>query len=239
VIAPVLHRRWSLDDGGSVNVRFTERPDGDLRTTDPAPGLAARRRAVVDRPWVWVRQVHGAEVLVVGPDDDPLAVAGRDADAVVTARRDVAIAVHTADCAPVALWSPEGVLGVAHAGWRGLADGVIEATVAAMASLGATSIGGVLGPCIHADRYEFGAVELDVVAERYGPGVRAVTSSGTLALDVPAAVAVAVERATGSPLDDVDVCTAASLERQWSHRARSDVERQAVVMWRTGPEESP
>jgi len=232
-----LRRRRPLADGGFVHVRFTERADGDLRTTDPAAGLAARRRAVVDRPWIWVRQVHGADVLVVGSDDDPAAVAGQDADAIVTSRCDVAVAVHTADCAPVALWSPEGVLGVAHAGWRGLVDGVIEATVAAMRSVGASTVEGILGPCIRPDRYAFGDADLAIVADRYGPTVRSTTNDGAPALDVPAAVRQAVQRATGTPPIEVGSCTAADVERHWSHRARTDVQRQAVVVWRTAPEQ--
>ena len=79
-----------------------------------------------------IRQVHGGRVVVV---EDPAAAgarAGTEADALVTAAPGVALAVHTADCAPVALVSPEGVLGVAHAGWKGLEAGVIPAVAAAM-----------------------------------------------------------------------------------------------------------
>ena len=89
-----------------------------------------------------------------------------------------ALAVLTADCAPVALASPEGVFGVAHAGWRGLVAGVLERTVDAMRALGATEIGAVLGPCIRAECYEFGPADLDRVAARLGDGVRATTAVG-------------------------------------------------------------
>ena len=77
----------------------------------------------------------------------------------VTTRADVALAVHGADCAIVALWSPEGVIGAAHAGWRGLEAGVIPASAARMRDLGATSLSAVAGPCIGPECYEFGADE--------------------------------------------------------------------------------
>ena len=166
-----------------------------------------------------MRQVHGAEVVVV---DRP----GHhgDADAIVTATPGLRIAVRVADCAPIALLA-DGVVGVVHAGWRGIAAGVIPAALDAMRSLGATEIRAVLGPCIHAECYEFGAAELDAIAAQLGDDVRGVTSWGTPALDVVAAV-----RASLPGVVDESVCTACS-SRHWSHRARGDVERQAVVAW--------
>ena len=90
--------------------------------------------------------MHGARVVVV---EGPGGAAGEAADAAVATSAGAALAVLTADCAPVALASPEGVLGVAHAGWRGLRAGVVEATVTTMRRLGATRIEAVLGPCVH------------------------------------------------------------------------------------------
>jgi copper oxidase (laccase) domain-containing protein len=83
----------------------------------------------------------------------------------------------------------------------------------------------VLGPCIHAECYEFGPEDLDRVASRLGEGVRGTTSWGAPALDVPAAV-----RASLAEVVDLDVCTACSAEH-WSHRARGEKERQVVVAW--------
>src|SRR5438876_12396346 len=88
-----------------------------------APDVATRRRVVVDLRWTWLRQVHGDRVVTVS---SPGAGAGSRADAAVTDQAGCALAVLTADCAPVALASPQGVLGVAHAGWRGLEAGVLE-----------------------------------------------------------------------------------------------------------------
>jgi copper oxidase (laccase) domain-containing protein len=149
----------------------------------------------------------------------------------VSAVPGVALAVLTADCAPVAFASPEGVIGVAHAGWRGLIAGVVGATVSAMRRLGATSIVASIGPCIHSECYAFGPADLDAMASVFGPTVRSVTSDGRVALDVPTTVRVAVERAGALLVADAGVCTACS-NQHWSWRARQDRHRQATVAWR-------
>jgi len=139
--------------------------------------------------------------------------------------------VLSADCAPVALASREGVVGVAHAGWRGLLGGVLERAVAAMRALGAGEIEAVLGPCIRPPCYEFGADDLDRVAARLGDGVRGRTASGAPALDLPAGVGAALERAGVDDLRDVGLCTACT-PGYFSHRARGDRGRQALALWR-------
>jgi YfiH family protein len=217
----------------SASVAFTGRAEGDLGhggapVVEVDSSVAARRRAVVDLPWTWLRQVHGADVVRVhGPGD----AAGARADAAVTDVPGAALAVLTADCAPVALASPEGVMGVAHAGWRGVTAGVLERTVAEMRALGATRIEAALGPCIHPGCYEFGEDQLAIVADRLGHRVRATTTGGRPALDLPAAVREALGRAGVDDVADVDVCTACSPDH-YSWRARRDAARQAAVVWR-------
>ena len=103
--------------------------------------------------------------------------------------------MQTADCAPVGLIGLGGVVGVAHAGWRGLVAGVLEATVAAMREAGAGRIVAVVGPCIHAGCYDFGADDLAEVAAALGDDVRAVSSTGGPALDLPAGVVADLGRA--------------------------------------------
>jgi YfiH family protein len=106
---------------------------------------------------VTVKQRHTAEVVAVAEpwrwDEAPVA------DALVTDRRGIALGILTADCAPVLLADPDaGVVGAAHAGWRGAIGGVIENTVAAMAKMGAVRerIVAAVGPCIGAASYEVG-----------------------------------------------------------------------------------
>ncbi|CAN5847819.1 peptidoglycan editing factor PgeF [soil metagenome] len=203
----------------------TDRDHGDLAPRAGGPALQQRREAVNSAPWTWLNQVHGATVVrVTRPGEH----AGAAADAAVTAVRGVPISVQTADCAPVLLWADDAV-GVAHAGWRGLMAGVIEATAAAMAALGHAPKGAVLGPCIRPRCYEFGADELEEVVRRYGPEVAATTGWATPALDLAAAV-VAACSSIGLELVDDGTCTACS-PRHWSHRAGGDPQRQALVAW--------
>ena len=119
------------------------RAQGDF--ADPACAAAGEAaRSLADVPWTWVRQVHGSGVVVV---DRPGAQRGAEGDAAVTCCLDAGLVVLTADCAPVGLSSPEGVVGVLHAGWRGLMVGVVGATVQAMRALGATRVRAGLGAC--------------------------------------------------------------------------------------------
>lgn len=174
-----------------------------------------------------MRQVHGARVVCV---EAPGGGSGEEADALVSSHPGVALAVFAADCAPVAFGSPEGIVGVAHAGWRGLAAGVIEATVEAMRALGATQVAAGLGPCIRPGCYEFSPPDLDRVAAVLGDVVRSRTSAGAPALDLPAGVRAALEAAGASLVHDVGECTACSAEL-FSHRGGRDLARQAVVAW--------
>jgi polyphenol oxidase len=195
--------------------------------TGSDPVVRARRHAVVDRPWSWLHQVHGVGVVVV---DAPGGSAGEAADACVSAVPGVALAVVTADCAPVAFASPEGVIGVAHAGWRGLVAGVIEETVAAMRALGARSVVAALGPCIHPECYAFGPSDLEAVVAHLGPEVRSETSDGHPAFDIPRAIRLALGQAGAELVTDAGTCTACS-SQHWSWRARQDRQRQATVIW--------
>jgi YfiH family protein len=126
---------------------------------DPAAIAENRRRAAeVVLPGgrlVSVFQVHGTDaVTVADPWDD---AARPHADALVTARPGLALGIVTADCAPVLLADvAAGVVGAAHAGWKGAVGGVTDATLAAMERLGARRerIAAAIGPCIARGSYE-------------------------------------------------------------------------------------
>ncbi|MFN8053348.1 MAG: polyphenol oxidase family protein [Acidimicrobiales bacterium] len=222
-----------------IRRRFSERADGDFAVRSEPRALAATRARLAPHPWTWLDQVHGAGVVVVS---SPGEWAGQRADASVTSVPSAVLAVQTADCAPV-LFRAAGpgpsatpVIGAAHAGWRGLYEGVLEATAAAMRELGATDIAAQLGPCISAAAYEFGERDLTTMALRFGPDVVAATADGAPALDMSVAVRTAL-RGCRVELDDEPVpCTATALDgegrpRFFSHRARGDVGRQASVIW--------
>ena len=116
---------------------------------------AAQAMGVAPEALVGVHQVHSPDVVAVGA---PLSGPVR-ADAIVTATPGLALSVLTADCGPVLFADPRaGVVGAAHAGWRGALDGVLENTIDAMEALGARrkDISAVIGPCISQRAYEVG-----------------------------------------------------------------------------------
>ena len=213
--------------GRTSHHRFTTRADRDLAID--GDGVAARRAALVDLPWTWLRQVHGAEVVTV---TRPGEHAGTEADAAVTAVPGAVVAVQAADCAPVALLA-DGVVGVAHAGWRGLVAGVLPAAVRAMRALGAGEVAALLGPCIHPGCYELGEPALGELTTLLGPAVVSRTTGGAPALDLPAAVAASLG-GVGVTLDaGGSSCTACTPATAWSHRARGEAGRQAALAWLT------
>ena len=156
------------------------------------------------------RQVHGREVVTVEapwPEAAP-----PEADALVTRRPGLILGVLTADCVPVLLADPRaGVVAAVHAGWRGALSGVVEATVASMAGLGAAAerIEAAVGPAIGRESYEVGP-ELRLMFLGEDPGAGAffdeVEGSDRLLLDLKAVVLArlaraGVERAVPLPQD--------------------------------------
>ncbi|HEY4947093.1 MAG TPA: polyphenol oxidase family protein, partial [Acidimicrobiales bacterium] len=185
----------------------------------------------------WLEQVHGTAVVLVGadapvgrPPDGPgrtmTATFAGQGDALVSATPSACLAVLTADCAPVALGSGEGVFAAVHAGWRGLMEGILEEAVGAMRAMGATDVVGALGPCIHPGCYEFGEDDLARVVGRYGSGVRGGTAAGRPGLDLPATVSAALAASGAREIPGMGACTACS-PGYFSHRARGDAGRQA------------
>lgn len=227
-----ITRREPLGGGVVAVLRFGGASDGDLAVSVHPDDLVERRRRLHPGPWTWLNQDHGSAVVVVAR---PGGAAGSVADAVVTACLGAPLAVHTADCAPVLLWAsggPDGtgVVGAAHAGWRGLAAGILDRVVTAMVELGAGTPRAAIGPCISPAAYEFGATDLEALATSVGPEVVSVTSDGRPALDLAAGVVAVLARA-GVACDTANAaCTATNLGL-YSHRERSDAGRQASLIW--------
>jgi len=179
-------------------------------------------------------QIHSPEVVII---DRPWPLAERPrADALVTKEPRLAIAVTTADCGPVLLADGQAaIIGVAHAGWRGAAHGVLEATVAAMEKCGAdrARIVAALGPMIRQASYEVGpefiaafrAMKAD--NERFfAPASRA----GHALFDLPAYIAARLAAAGIRHIEDLGHCTYSDAGRFFSyrrstHRGESDYGR--------------
>lgn len=210
----------------SNNVAYSAADDA-ANVTENRARCAARLGL---RTVVTLSQKHTPEVIEV---DEPWDRANTpEADALVTRQRGIAIGVLTADCAPVLFADAEaGVVGAAHAGWRGAFDGVIGNTVAAMEDLGARAdrIVAVVGPCIAQSSYEVGAEFVERFLERdpasarfFGPSPKPRHAH----FNLPAFVAsLATGAGVGTvAIDGSDTCTLD--ERFFSYR-RSTLRKEA------------
>ncbi len=166
-----------------------------------------------------VKQVHGDGVATVR---EPWAEgSGPAADALVTAVPGLALGVITADCAPV-LFCADGVVGAAHAGWRGALGGVLEATAAAMRDLGAQEIHAVIGPCIAQASYEVGADMRDAVLSRHAADARffEATRPGHWQFDLPGYCAARL-RTAGVKAEALGLDTYAQEQEFFSYRRKT------------------
>ncbi|MGI5454058.1 peptidoglycan editing factor PgeF [Streptomyces sp. CA-249302] len=223
--------RW----GGVSAVPYEELNLGGAVGDDPDAvranrELAAKSLGLDPADVVWMNQVHGNDVAVVdGPwGDRPVP----EVDAVVTARRGLALAVLTADCTPVLLADPvAGVVAAAHAGRPGMVAGVVPAALRAMTELGAdpARIVARTGPAVCGRCYEVPAeMRADVAAVE--PAAYSETSWGTPAVDVTAGVHAQLERLGVRDREQSPVCTLESADH-FSYRRDRTTGRLAGYVW--------
>jgi YfiH family protein len=194
----------------------------------------ARLRSVLSLPSepVWLTQVHGVDVLDVDKAGDRLGPP--TADAAIAHERGSVCAIMVADCLPVLFASRDGSrIGAAHAGWRGLAAGVLEKTVAALGVPG-SQMTAWLGPAISREHFEVGdEVREAFVAQDAGAATAfAKNSRGKWQADL---VTLARQRLDAVGVTDVsggEWCTAADRERFFSHRRDGKGGRMAALIWR-------
>lgn len=223
--------RW----GGVSAVPYEELNLGGAVGDDPDAvrtnrELAGKSLGIDPAHVVWMNQVHGRDVAVV---DGPWGARPvPEVDAVVTARRGLALAVLTADCVPVLLADPvAGVAAAAHAGRPGLVAGVVPAAVRAMAELGAepARIVARTGPAVCGRCYEVPEAMRAEVAARE-PAAHAETSWGTPAVDVGAAVHAQLGRLGVLDREQSPVCTLESRDH-FSYRRDRTTGRLAGYVW--------
>lgn len=210
--------------------------DGDDPATVQRNRDELAARLALPTPPHWLRQVHGVQVLCF---DGPPQGAGIDAeptaDAAVTAEPGVVLAILTADCLPVVFAARDGSeVGAAHAGWQGLAGGVLEATVAALRTP-PTQLQAWLGPAAGPQHYEIGA-EVREAFLRHDPAAAAAfvdTRPGHWRVDLYAlawqrlvAAGLAPEQIHGGGL-----CTIADAQRFYSYRRDRRSGRMATLAW--------
>lgn len=194
-----------------------------------APGNAQENRARAARALgaaperlVTLHQIHSARALVV---EAPFGATRPEADGMATRERGLVLGVLAADCMPFLFADAEaGVVGAAHAGWRGALAGVLEATIACMVSLGARPgrIRAALGPCLRPPRFQVGADVVDAFVGKYpqaeeffGPDPEPARRQ----LDLAAFGAWRCAAAGVASVDDLGVCTLAAADAWFSYRA--------------------
>lgn len=228
---------WSERTGG-----VSGGPYGSLNLSfrgDQAAFVRRNRRRLATAlgvpPFATARQPHGTKVSRVGPfragaGFDRSWRAIRGADALGTGRRRTPVAVLAADCVPLVLASQrEARVMAVHAGWRGLAAGILARAVARFRwpETIHAAIGPAIGPC----HYE---VSLDVAgAVSAGTGEAATTvRDGRLFLDLPATVEQALRRRGTPQVEQAGECTACEEERFFSYRRDGPTGRQALIAMR-------
>jgi purine-nucleoside/S-methyl-5'-thioadenosine phosphorylase / adenosine deaminase len=232
-------------------VAFTERTGGasaapyrslnlGLRTDDVRERVTENRRracsALGIQRFACGEQVHRSALARVGPkraaagfDDPESALPG--ADALWTTSRAVPLAVLVADCVPLALAeATSGVLAVVHAGWRGIASGVLRSALRRFDE--PASVRAAIGPAIGSDHYEVGEdVALAVSAAAEGGAVIR-RDRGRLFLDLPGTVARVLKELGVRSIERAEECTACERARFFSHRRDGETGRQALIATR-------
>lgn len=169
-------------------------------------------------------QVHSPDVVVVDAAWDDAAEGRPVADALVTATPGIVLGIVTADCGPILFADAEaGVIGAAHAGWRGAVDGVLEHTIAAMEALGArrAHIAAVLGPTIAQPSYEVDAAfrgKIDPSANRFFAEAPAREGIVRWQFDLPGNITARLADAGLSKIADIGRDTFSHIARYHSYR---------------------
>lgn len=224
---PGIRHGWFTREGGVSEGIYASLNTG-LGSADDRAHVAENRRRIAgamgagaDR-LVTCYQVHSPDVVVVDtpwrPEDNP------KADALVTDRCGIVIAVSSADCGPVLFADPEaGVVGAAHAGWKGAFTGVLEATVDAMVGRGAERgrIRAAVGPMISAAAYEVGPEFVDrfrAAGEDVVRWFRPSDREGHAYFDLPSYIVARLQACGVGRAADVGLCTYADETRFFSYR---------------------
>jgi YfiH family protein len=233
--APPGVRTWQTTREGGVSADAFATMNLALHVDDDAAAVVenrARLRSTLNLPGepVWLDQVHGCRILDLDRGESG------SADGAVTTNAGQVLAVMTADCLPVLLASKDGCrIGAAHAGWRGLANGVLDAAVGAF-SRPAGELCAWLGPAIGRGAFEVGddvraafiATDSDA-ASAFDRNARGRWQADLHALGQRALLRLGVNDIYGAAR-----CTFADSRQFYSHRREAPCGRMASLIWRTG-----
>lgn len=232
-----VHGFTTLRHGAGVSQRPFDSFNLGLRSGDDEVAVLRNRTQLAELAQLpamphWLRQVHGTGVVRV---DSTIPAIEPEADAAVTATPGAVLAILTADCLPVLFAARDGSeIGAAHAGWRGLAAGVLEATIGAMRTP-ADRLLAWLGPAAGPQHYEIGVEVYDAFVANDWSAARAftVTRPEHWKVDLYALARRRLEKA-GLRSHDIHggaLCTIADPQSFFSHRRDQRTGRMASLIW--------
>ena len=225
--APANVQAFTTTRRGPTGASF-DLADGNPRLEEARSLL----RAWLPAEPVWLRQVHGTDVHVLSTASR----ASRErphADAAVALAPGVVCAVRSADCVPILVCDREGTaVAAAHAGWRGLAAGIVEATLAAL-PVEHGRLMAWLGPAIGPAHFEVGADVLNAFGGANGPCARAFVGKapGKWRADLYQLARFRLLAADVSAIHGGNACTYDDATRFFSHRRAGERGRMATVIW--------
>lgn len=221
--------------GGVSQAPFDALNLGDHVGDNPAHVRENRARlqsVLPEQPICWLRQVHGNRTVLADHTDC------READAHWTAQRDTPLAILTADCLPVVIAAKDAsCVGIAHAGWRGLSNGILESLLTTL-PLAPAQLFAWLGPAISVNAYEVGDDVRQCLLKTHGeealhyfhPSAR---TTGRWMADLPGLATLILHRGGIDTITASRSCTVAEPQDFFSHRRDGpDTGRMATVVWR-------
>ncbi len=258
-VSPRVRAPVTTRNGGGGDAPFGRWQDGvdlpgglnlGMKSGDDLAAVAANRARLLKLADVsevaWLEQIHGAGIVRA---EEVLAHARASgtptrADASVTDRPGTVCVVMVADCMPVLLCDPAGrAVGAAHAGWRGLAAGIVEQTaqrVAELAGVEASALHAYLGPSIGPDAFEIGPEVRDAFMNGVGCAQRDATANafvehprnpGKYLADLPALARLRLQNLGVTRIVGGALCTVTLRERFYSYRRDRDTGRMAALIW--------
>lgn len=203
---------------------------GECRATVQSNRALLQKRIMQQPNIVWLNQTHSINVTLAERANSTVPT-----DASITTQTGLACCVMTADCLPVYFWTKGGgTVGVAHAGWRGLANGILSKTLASFAEPAHVVCG--LGPCIGPNAFEVG----DEVKRAFAnlPGYEscfvASHNQGKYLADLPRLAELQLKQLGVAQVYRSDLCTVALADRFYSYRREGQTGRMANLIWKIG-----
>jgi purine-nucleoside/S-methyl-5'-thioadenosine phosphorylase / adenosine deaminase len=233
-VAAFSERSGGVSEGSyrSMNLSFAVDDDDDRVRTNRGrlvEGLGVDRFATA-------QQVHGTKLVRIGAKRAGAGFAGIEdrvpgADGMVATAAGVALAVLTADCVPVVLASgAQGAVAVVHAGWRGIAAGIVGAAAALFDTPGDVRV--AIGPAVGPDHYEVGEDVALAVAAGTQAGAVTTRGDGVTRLDLAGTIRAELRALGIRKVDDVELCTACNPDRFFSYRVDEITGRQCGLAMR-------